>query len=106
MNGGGKLPYDRAAWHFHDDIFTRMTIHPLAHAGFAVLSKEPWLIKLGNKVVNVLIGLKDYASTLAAIAAAGAAFGAEFLTLECDAAFAAVPGARVNFYFVDEHELI
>jgi hypothetical protein len=52
-----------------------------------------------------VIGFQNDVAAPAAIAAAGAAFGAILLARERHAAFAAVAGAGVDFDFVNEHRL-
>jgi hypothetical protein len=58
---------------------------------------------LGDKVIEVVIGLEDDVAAAAAVAAAGTAFGAIRFAEEGDTAFSAVSGAGVHFDFVDEH---
>ena len=82
-----------------------MAIHALAHAGLAVLGDQAGDIILGDEIVQVMIGLQNHAAAATAIAAAGAAFGDVSFAMERDAAFATVAGARVDFDFVNKHEL-
>ena len=62
------------------------------------------MIILGDEVVEVVVGLQNHAAAAPAVAAARPALGDVGLAMECDAAFAAVPRACVNFNFVYEHE--
>src|SRR5690242_18490465 len=80
-----------------------MTVHALAHDGFAILCDQARLVVLGDKIVQVVIGLQNDAAAASAVAAAGAALGDVSFAMKCDAALAAVPGARVNLDFVNEH---
>ena len=82
-----------------------MAVHAFAEARFAGLGDEARLVILGDEVVEVVVGLQYHAAAASAVAAAGAALGNVSLAMERDAAFAAVPRARVNFYFVYEHEI-
>jgi hypothetical protein len=52
-----------------------------------------------------VVGLQDDAAAAPAVAAARPALGDVSLAMERDATFAAVPRLRVNFYFVNEHEI-
>jgi len=60
---------------------------------------------LRHKIVQVMVGLKNDAATAPAIAAAGAALGAKRFAQEGDAAFAAVAGAGIDFYFINKHSV-
>jgi hypothetical protein len=53
-----------------------------------------------------VVGLQNHAAAPSAVAAARPALGDVSLAMERDAAFAAVPRLRVNFYFVYEHKAI
>jgi hypothetical protein len=64
---------------------------------------EARLIILRDEIVQVVVGLKDDAAAAPAVAAARPALGHEGFAMKRDAAFAAVPRFRVNFYFVNEH---
>jgi hypothetical protein len=86
-----------------DEVFAGVSVHAFAKALLAAFGNEAGLVVLGDEVVEVAVGLEDDAAAEAAVAAAGAAFGGEGFAAEGDAAFAAVAGAGVNFYFIDEH---
>jgi hypothetical protein len=98
-----QTPNKRAAGYFHDQVIPRMTVHPFAKATLAVPGDEPRLIKLGDKVVVIVIGLENHVTPTAAVAAAWAAFGPVFFPGECYRAFAAVACPGVNFDFIDKH---
>ena len=98
-----QRPDQRAARDFDNEIFASGPIHAFAEARLAVLGDEAGLIILPDEVVEVVVGLKYDIAAPATVAAAGPAFRAVFLTLKGDAAFAAVTGAGVDFYFVNEH---
>ncbi len=57
-----------------------------------------------DQVIDIIIGLQDDAAASAAIAAAGASLGTVGLTLEGNAAFAAMAGACINFNLINKHE--
>src|ERR1039458_8934498 len=57
----------------------------------------------GDGVLEMGVPLKNHAAAAPAVAAAGAALGDVSLAMKGHAAFAAVPRARVNFYFVNKH---
>jgi hypothetical protein len=103
--GVREPPHERAAGNLDDDIFSGVTIHALAQAVLAVLGDEARLIILRDEIVQVVVGLEDDAAAAPAVAAARPALGHEGLAMERDAAFAAVSRLRVNFYFVNEHDL-
>jgi hypothetical protein len=102
---GRQFPHQRPAWNFDNDILSRMTIHAFTHAGFAFLRNEPRLIILRDEVIQVVIRLQNHAAAAPTVAAAGAALGNVRFAMERDATFAAVTGASVNFYFINEHAL-
>ena len=83
-----------------------MTVHALAHARVAARRDEARDVILADEIIEVVVGLQDDAAAAPAVAAARPALGDVSLAMERDAAFAAVPRLRVNFYFVDEHEII
>ena len=83
-----------------------MAVHALAHAAFADRRDEARDIILPDEIVQVVVGLQDDAAAASAIAAARAALGDVSLAMERDTAFAAVPRLRVNFYFVNEHDVV
>ena len=72
-------------------------------SGFAIFGNEPLLIVLRDEIVEVVVRFEDDVSAATAVAAAGSAFGDKGLAMERDTAFAAVTGAGVDFYFIDEH---
>ena len=76
---------------------------PLPMPGSPTSAMRRGLIILGDEVVEVVVGLQNHAAAAAAVAAAGAALGDVGFAMERHAAFAAVPGPRVNFDFVNEH---
>jgi len=86
-------------------ILPRVTIHALAHASLATLRDKARLIILRDEIVEVVVGLQNHAAAASAVAAARPTLGDVGLAMERDAAFAAVPCLRVNFYFVNEHEI-
>jgi hypothetical protein len=83
-----------------------VTVHALAHARVAARRDEARDVILADEIVEVVVGLQDDAAAASAVAAARAALGDVSLAMERDTAFAAVPRLRVNFYFVNEHEII
>ena len=80
-----------------------MAVHTLAHARLAVPGDEPRDIVLRDEIVEVVVRLQRHVAAAPAVAAAGPALGDVGLAMEGDAALAAVPRLRVNFYLVDEH---
>ncbi len=97
-------PHERAAGNFDDQVFSRVAVHALAHARVAARRDEARDVILPDEIVEVVVGLQDHAAAASAVAAARAALGDVGLAMERDAAFAAVPRLRVNFYFVNEHD--
>jgi hypothetical protein len=59
---------------------------------------------LRDQVVEIMVGLKDYVSSAATIAAAWAAFRPILLALKRYGAFASMTGPAVDFDFINEHE--
>jgi hypothetical protein len=58
---------------------------------------------LGHQIVQIMIGLEYDVAAAPSVAAAGAAFGPEGFPQKGHAAFAAVPGAPMDFDFIDKH---
>ena len=102
---GGKPPNERSDGNFNDQVLPGMPIHAFSQPGMAFLRNQPRLVKLRDQVIEVVIGLKNHVSPTPAVAAAGAALGTIGLAMKGHTAFAAVTGARVNFYLIDEHNL-
>ena len=50
-----------------------------------------------------MVGFENHVAAAATVAAVGSAFRTILLAAECDTTFSAVPTARINFYFVNEH---
>jgi hypothetical protein len=67
------------------------------------LREKPRLVILRDEIVQVVVGLQYDVAPAAAIAARGAAFGAERFAQESDTALPAVTGAGKDFDFIDEH---
>ena len=82
-----------------------MTVHAFAHAAFATERDEARDIILLDEIVQVVVGLKNHAAAATAVAAARPALGDVSLAMKRDRALAAVAGLRVDFYFVNEHEI-
>ena len=80
-----------------------MAVHALVHAGLAALGDQARGVKLGDEVVQVVVGQENDVAAPPSIAAARAALGDESLAVKGDAALAAVAGAGENFDLVDEH---
>jgi hypothetical protein len=80
-----------------------MAVHAFAHAGIAFLGDEAGDIILLDEVIEIVVCAEDDAAAATAVAAAGTAFRDVGFAMERDAAFATVAGARVNFYFINEH---
>jgi hypothetical protein len=70
-----------------------------------ILGDEPRAVKLIDEIIKIMAGFEDDVATASAIATRWTAFGPIGFANECDRAFAAVPGARVNFDLIDEHVL-
>ena len=97
-------PNQRSAGDLDNEILARMTVHPLAQPRLPVGGDQPRIKKLRHQVVQVVIRLQDDIAAATAVPAAGAAFGAGSFPEKGDAAFAPVPGPRVNCYFINEHD--
>ena len=82
-----------------------MTVHAFAHATFAAERDEARNVILMDEIVQVVVSLQNHAAAATAVAAARPALGDVSFAMECDRAFAAVAGLRVNLYFVNEHEI-
>ena len=98
-----QLPHQRSAGNLDHQIFSGGAVHAFAQAHYAVLRQQAGLIILGDEVVEVVIGFQDHLAAAAAVAAARPPLRAIFLTLEGDAALAAVARPRVNPDLIDEH---
>jgi hypothetical protein len=83
-----------------------MTIHAFAQAGLAILRDDAWVVVLRDEIVQIVVRLKEHIAAAPAVAAIWATFGTILLTPESNATFSPVPGARVDFKFVDEHGLM
>jgi hypothetical protein len=70
------------------------------------LGQETGVVKLRDKIVQIVVGLENDTAAAPAIAPAGAAFGAIRLAQEGNATFAAVSRAGIDFYFIDEQKKI
>src|SRR5436190_23988696 len=99
----GELPDERAARNFDQQVLARVAVHAFAHAWLALFGDQPWLIILRDQIVDVAIPLENDVPAAPAIAAAGPALGSISLALEGHGALPAVPGARIHFYFINEH---
>jgi hypothetical protein len=71
----------------------------------AALRNEAGVIILGDEIVQVVVGLKNHIAAAPAVAAAGPALGDVSFAMERDTAFAAMARPRVNFDFVNKHEI-
>ena len=80
-----------------------MAVHALSHPGFARFGDQTRIIILGDKVVEIMVGLKDDIAATTAIAAAGPAFRAKRFPQERHAAFPTMARAREDFNLIDEH---
>jgi hypothetical protein len=61
------------------------------------------LIELVDEIVEVVAGLEDDVPTLAAIAAAGAAFGTVGLTMEGDASLSSMASSGKDLDLINKH---
>ena len=99
----GCFPDERAARHLYEKIFAGVTVHSLAEPELAILRNESRLIVLRDQIVQVMVRFENDFASATAVTAIWSAFGTILLAAECDTTFSAVPTARVNFYFVNEH---
>src|SRR5881394_1068832 len=100
-----QSPHQGAAWDFDEQIFSRVAVHSFAQSVLAIVREEPRLVKLRDKIVQVVVGLQNDISSAPAVAAGRAAFGPERFTEKSNTTLSAVAGARKNFDFVDEHAI-
>ena len=80
-----------------------MPIHPVAHAELTILSEQARLIILRDQVIQVVVGFENHIAAASAITSARSTFGTILFALECDAPFAAMACASIDFDFVNEH---
>jgi hypothetical protein len=80
-----------------------VAIHPLSQTALAFFGYQARLVILSDEIIEIMIGFENDITATPAIPSAGTAFGPIFLTLKCDAAFAAMSRSRVNFYLVNKH---
>ena len=98
-----ELPNQRAARDSDDQILARVAIHALAQAWFASFSDQPRSIKLGDQIVQIMVGLEDDIAAAPAVAAARPALGHERFAMERHTPFAAVARSREDFDFINKH---
>ena len=80
-----------------------MSVHSFAETELAILRNESRLIVLRDQIVQVMVRFENDFASATAVTAIWSAFGTILLAAECDTTFSAVPTARINFYFVNEH---
>ena len=94
--GRREFPNHRAARHLDDQLFAAAPGLALALAGAAVFGVEVRCVKLRDEIVDVVIGLKNDITTLAAVAAARPALGIERFMRKREATVAALAGSGLN----------
>jgi len=80
-----------------------MPIHAFSHAGLPRFGDQPGLVELVDEIVEIVAGLEDDVPTLAAIAAAGTAFGTVGLTMEGDASLSSMTSPGEDLDFINKH---
>src|SRR5579884_446986 len=98
-----QFPNQRPAGDLDQQIFSRMPVHPFAHARLACLGDEPRRVILRDEIVQVVVGLQNDIAAASAVAAAGPALGDEGFAMERDAALAAMTCTGKYFDLVYEH---
>src|SRR4051794_35921709 len=97
------LPDQCAARNFNQEIFASVPIHALPQSALSVLCNQPWLVVLGDQIVQIVVRFQYDIAPATTVSPAGPAFRPVFLPLKRYAAFPSVTRPCVNFDFVDEH---
>lgn len=100
---GREFPNQGAAGDFDDQVFAGKAVHAFAATLVAIVGDQAGFVELADEIVQVVVGLEDHAAAATTVAAARPALGTVGFAREGDRAFSTVPGAGVNFDFVNKH---